>query len=408
MTRFYLSVRKITEALCEPLCTEDYVVQSMPDVSPPKWHLAHTSWFFEKVILEPRGYAPQHPHYDFLFNSYYESIGPRVARCQRGLQSRPTVKEIYAYRHATDDRMTELLSGKAGQEPELRRLLEIGLNHEQQHQELLLTDIKHILWTSPLRPSYLPKLSQSPPSKSKVSRHAPLWMEFSGGLEEIGFSGDGFAFDNETPRHRIYLEPFKISHTLVTNGEWLAFMDDGGYSRPEFWLSDGWRIRTQANWTAPLYQKEETPFWCPLDLDAPVCHVSFYEAYAYAQWKKCRLPTEAEWEIAASRTPTSGHFADRGIFYPLPPSHPDLPQFYGDVWEWTQSPYQPYPGYRPWKGQIAEYNAKFMCNQMTLRGGSCVTPAGHIRPTYRNFFSPESRWQFTGVRLAACREVPYS
>jgi ergothioneine biosynthesis protein EgtB len=403
----YDAVRRATEALCATLETEDYVVQSMPDASPVKWHLAHTSWFFETFLLAPQSGADS-TNYSYLFNSYYNAVGDRIPRPRRGLLSRPTVAEVYQYRAAVDERMRATLA--AYEEPAMRRLsplLALGLNHEQQHQELILTDLKHALAANPLFPVFRPRAT------SERGRPAPLgWVEYPGGLCAIGHEGPGFAFDNEGPRHQVFLQPYRLANRLVTNGEYLAFIADRGYERPEFWLSDGWNTCQAQQWRAPLYWDiVETPprvftlaGMRELDENEPVCHLSFYEADAYARWADARLPTEAEWEVAAASVPITGHFVEDERFHPAPHSGPvgtDHPaQLFGDVWEWTQSPYTPYPGFRPAAGALGEYNGKFMCNQIVLRGGSCATPRSHIRSSYRNFFPPDARWQFSGIRLA--------
>lgn len=405
----YSSIRALTERLAAPLEIEDYQLQSMPDASPVKWHLAHTSWFFETFLLIPHGseYRTFHPEYGYLFNSYYEAVGARHPRPQRGLLSRPTVREIYAYRKHVDDRMHQWFdSNDLGEE--LRQLVEIGLQHEQQHQELILTDLKHGFFANPLLPAYVEA------STSSENTVVPFtWIEFPGGLTEIGHLGDGFAFDNETPRHKVYLEPFQLANRLVTVGEFQKFIADGGYRRPEFWLSDGWAVRQREGWDRPLYWLKDDDECRVFTLTGPrrlnpaepVTHLSFYEADAFARWAGCRLPTEFEWErAAAGRDPTYGTFADDAVFHPRPleaaSNSGHLQQMFGDCWEWTASPYIPYPGYRPAAGAIGEYNGKFMCNQMVLRGGSCASPRGHLRSTYRNFFPPEARWQFSGIRLA--------
>jgi ergothioneine biosynthesis protein EgtB len=406
----YHEVRRFTEALCAPLAVEDYILQSMPDASPTKWHLAHTSWFFETFLLSPKlpGYQPFHPRFSYLFNSYYNAVGERHARPHRGLLSRPTVEEIYHYRAHVDRAMGDLLAGPdAGREPALAPLIELGLNHEQQHQELILTDIKHALSCNPLRPAY-----QEGRSQRRVTSPPIGWKAYDEGLYAIGHDGGGFAFDNETPRHQVFLQPFQLATRLVTNGEYLAFMEDGGYAQPELWLSDGWNTVSAHGWQAPLYwEQQEGRWWVfalagmrEVDPAEPVCHVSLYEADAYARWAGARLPGEAEWEVAAAAAPIEGNFAESGPLHPVPAGPNAAPaalqQLFGDVWEWTGSAYSPYPGFRPLEGALGEYNAKFMCNQMVLRGGSCATPQSHIRPTYRNFFPPDARWQFTGIRLA--------
>ncbi len=400
----YRAIRALTERLCEPLAPEDYQLQSMPDASPPKWHLAHTAWFFETFVLAPveRDFRPFHPQFGFLFNSYYEAVGARWPRAARGLLSRPTVAEVMAYRRAVDERVLGLLERV---EPEIAAIVELGLNHEQQHQELLLTDLKHAFGLNPLRPAYAKPRTASP------SDAAPLrWHDFPAGVRSLGHDGAGFSFDNELPRHRIFLEPFQIASRLVTAGEYLAFLDDGGYRRPELWLADGWATRQNETWEAPLHWEKDSGEWSvftlsgvrPLSAHEPVCHVSFYEAEAFARWAGARLPTEGEWETAVSGREVAGNFLDTGALHPVVAD--DRGQFFGDVWEWTASPYSPYPGYRPAPGAVGEYNGKFMCNQMVLRGGSCATPADHVRPTYRNFFPPDARWQFSGLRLA--RDLP--
>ena len=401
----YAAVRTMTESLCAPLATEDYVIQSAPECSPAKWHLAHTTWFFEHFILQPlaRGYIPFRTCYGYLFNSYYETVGTFFPRSKRGLLSRPTVEEVFQYRAHVDRHMHDLLSaaGSASSELELIQRLTLGLNHEQQHQELLLTDIKNLFALNPLRPVYhaVPHLH---------AKAVPLaWMEFSGVMQTVGHADVGFAFDNETPRHRVYLEPFALASRPVTNGEWLEFMQAGGYSAPELWLSDGWRTVQQSNWQAPLYWERTDEGWghmtlggfVTVDPEAPVCHVSYFEADAYARFAGHRLPTEFEWEVAASSLPLEGNFTDSRLLHPSARTNASR-QFFGDVWEWTSSAYMPYPGYEPLAGSLGEYNGKFMVSQLVLRGGSCATPRSHIRSSYRNFFYPPDRWQFTGLRLA--------
>jgi ergothioneine biosynthesis protein EgtB len=406
----YATVRRASERLCEPLATEDYVVQSMPDVSPTKWHLAHTSWFFETFVLVPHqpGYRPLDPDYAFLFNSYYVQAGERHCRAQRGYISRPTVEQVYAYRRHVDAALGELLAG-ADEDVQLRvaPLIEIGLHHEQQHQELMLTDIKHVFSVNPLRPAYRP---EARPAVRGGAAAALEWVALSGGLHEIGHAGAGFSYDNERPRHRVYLEPYLLASRLVTNGEYLEFMEDGGYERAELWLSLGWATRSEQDWSEPFYWERRDGEWHHYTLHGmrrvepaePVAHLSYFEADAFARWAGARLPTEAEWEAAAGALPVDGNLLDTGALHPVPAAADvrGLQQMYGDVWEWTQSSYAAYPGYRPPAGALGEYNGKFMCNQYVLRGGSCATWRSHIRPTYRNFFPPEATWQFSGVRLA--------
>jgi ergothioneine biosynthesis protein EgtB len=417
----YRDVRALTETLAAPLSPEDQTVQSMPDVSPTKWHRGHTSWFFETFLLQPElaGYLPCHPAYPYIFNSYYEAIGARHPRAERGLISRPGAAEVTDYRRHVDQAMGELLSGTPGRE--VLDLVELGLHHEQQHQELLLMDVKHVLSCNPLRPSYSPAAT-APRETAEVAK--PGWIEQQGGPVESGHDGQGFAFDNESPRHLVQLTPFALADRPVTCGEWLAFIDDGGYSRPELWLSDGWALVQQQRWTAPLYWTGpgagtasgpggerstggSDEGWRvftlggerPVDPAEPVCHVSYYEADAFAHWTGDRLPTEAEWEAVAAGRPVRGNLLDPALLHPAVAEGGD-PQFFGDVWEWTASAYSPYPGFRTAAGAVGEYNGKFMVNQYVLRGGSCITPPGHLRATYRNFFPAAARWAFSGVRLA--------
>ncbi|MBX3204360.1 MAG: ergothioneine biosynthesis protein EgtB [Labilithrix sp.] len=419
-----LATRRATMRLTQPLEVEDWVVQSMPDASPVKWHLAHTTWFFERFVLRPLGVPPVVDAYDYLFNSYYESVGARHPRARRGLLTRPTAAEIISYRSAIDERLAALEgSPRLG---EVAEALELGKNHEEQHQELLLTDVKHLFGANPLAPAYRAGPVSTTPSAGESSASsgasASSWHRFDGGLTAIGHEGASFAFDNERPRHEVLVASFELASRLVTCGEYLAFIEDGGYARPELWLSDGWAWVNAERQRAPAY-------W---DLDArtvftlrgkrgvepsePVCHVTFYEADAYARWAGARLPREAEWEVAAERC---GHGRTRGIetaaqvvsrcgaFMEDEALHPQaarggpgVAQLLGDAWEWTQSAYAPYPGFAPLPGAFGEYNGKFMVSQMVLRGGSCATPQGHVRATYRNFFPPSAAWQFTGIRLA--------
>jgi ergothioneine biosynthesis protein EgtB len=411
LVRRYQQVRQFTDRLCQPLVTEDYVIQAIPDVSPPKWHLAHTSWFFETFILAAAspGYRSPHASYAYLFNSYYVAAGERHCRPKRGLLSRPTVEEVYRYRTHVDQHMLSFLQGLHGEMLERwSAVVELGLHHEQQHQELLLTDVKYNFAYNPLRPAYV-----SADIPTGVPAVGPLrWMSFPEGVYWIGHDGQGFAFDNESPRHRSFVEPFELASRLITNGEYLAFIADGGYERPELWLSMGWDTVQREGWQSPLYWEQRDGTWWmmtlagmrPVQEAEPVCHVSYYEADAYSRWADARLPTEAEWEIAAMALPIAGNFVEQQTFHPVPVSQADrsvpLVQMFGDVWEWTQSHYSPYPGYTAPAGALGEYNGKFMANQFVLRGGSCATALSHIRPTYRNFFPADARWQFMGIRLA--------
>ncbi len=407
----YRAVRARTEALAAPLSPEDCTVQSMPDVSPTRWHLAHTTWFFETFVLERlQGYACFHPSYRTLFNSYYNTVGEQFPRAQRGLITRPSLSEVFEYRRAIDERVDEFLEGFEGErDAAALSALELGLNHEEQHQELILTDIKHVLSCNPLYPAYLAK--KTPPT----SKGAPAlrWHGFEGGVSWIGHEEEGFAFDNERPRHRVFLERFELGARLVTNAEYLEFVQDGGYRRPELWLSDGWRIVNERGWKAPLYWIEHEGAWHefklaglrPLDPAEPVVHVSYYEAEAFARWAHARLPTEAEWEAAAAGASVRGALEEGAVgggnFHPSPaPPSEGLTQLFREAWQWTSSAYAAYPGYAPLAGALGEYNGKFMCNQYVLRGSSCVTPRSHARLTYRNFFPPDARWQFSGLRLA--------
>jgi len=405
----YREVRRASERLCEPLQTEDYVIQTMPDVSPPKWHLAHVTWFFETFLLAlfRPGYKPFHPDFDYLFNSYYVTHGTPFPRPRRGLLARPTVREVHEYRAFVDQAMEWLILDCPAEDwAGMEERVVLGLNHEQQHQELLCTDIKHIFAQNPMRPAYcqlpVPDSQRVPPME---------WHPFEGGVVEIGHAGEGFAYDNEGPRHRVYLQDFALASRPVTNGEFMEFMEDGGYQRPEFWLSDGWATVKSQDWRAPLYWEKQNGQWMhmtlgglrPVDPAAPVCHVSYFEADAYATWAGKRLPSEAEWEVVAADYPIEGNLRESNYLQPAGTDREGLVQLYGDVWEWTRSPYVPYPGYRPAEGAIGEYNGKFMSSQMVLRGGSCATPESHIRSTYRNFFYPDDRWQFSGIRLAEDR-----
>jgi len=407
----YQYIRQQNERLCEPLETEDFTIAPTPEIgSPVKWHLAHTSWFFETFVLTPHSenYKAFHPKFSYLFNSYYISVGERHTRSLRGSVSRPSVREVFEYRRYVDGQMEAFLeSANADLINELEPVIEIGLQHEQQHQELILSDIKHIFWNNPTYPRYLK-------SEIEVSHPAPPieWVGFEAGMQPIGHNGDGFAFDNEQPRHEQYVHSFELASRLVTNGEFLEFVEDDGYERGKFWLDLGWDTVCCDDWKAPFYWEFRDGQWHemtlhglqPLDLNKPVSHVSYLEADAYARWASARLATESEWETAARDYPIEGNFQESALYHPQALS-PDsqtgaLHQLYGDLWEWTQSHYSPYRGYRPPEGSLGEYNGKFMCNMFVLRGGACVTPKSHIRLTYRNFFGPDKRWPFTGIRLA--------
>jgi ergothioneine biosynthesis protein EgtB len=405
MTARFQQVRQRTLALCAGLSAEDLLLQSMPDASPGKWHLAHTSWFFEQFVLgRDPAYRPRDPAWHYLFNSYYQSVGPMHARPQRGLLSRPSLDEVRGYRHYIDDAVNELLN--RDDDPELAALVELGLQHEQQHQELLLTDIKHAFWSNPLQPAYRAALAN--PANAKA---VPLrFVEGREGIVEIGHRGDGFAFDNETPRHRSLLQSHALANRPVTNAEYLAFVREGGYREPGLWLSDGWAMVQREGWQHPIYWQDDlaSEFTLAgvraLDPHEPVCHLSYYEAEAFSRWAGARLPTEAEWESAAQGVAIDGNLQDAQHFQPRAANgDAALLQLYGDVWEWTASPYISYPGFRPLPGSLGEYNGKFMCGQWVLRGGSCVTPRDHIRASYRNFFPPHARWQFAGLRLGQDR-----
>ena len=403
----YTSIRKFTERICEPLETEDFVIQSMPDMSPTKWHLAHTSWFFETFVLKEFNpqYKPHDENYAYLFNSYYVQAGERFFRPHRGMLSRPTVNEVFEYRKFVDEKMIEFIS-KIGAESEkkINTIIEIGLNHEQQHQELMVTDIKHLFSMNPLFPIYTSFKSKN---ETQIANHE--WVSFNEGVYEIGYDGDGFFYDNEKPPHKQYINNFAIADRLITNLEYFEFIEDKGYERAEFWLSEGIAFIQNEKINSPLYWKNIDNQWMyytlgglkEIDPNEPVCHVSHFEADAYARWAGARLATEGEWELASQNQKVDGNFIESERF------HPDacfddnkIKQMYGNVWEWTQSNYLPYPGYKVPEGAIGEYNGKFMSNQMVLRGGSCATSKSHIRNTYRNFFPSYARWQFSGIRLA--------
>ena len=403
--REFCRVRRQTEKLCEPLTPEDMMVQSCPEASPAKWHLAHTTWFFETFLLSEflPGYRPFHPDFVWLFNSYYNSVSDQPVKKLRSSFSRPSLEEILQYRRHIEEAMGRLIDSGMPEEAERRVIL--GLHHEQQHQELLAYDIKNAFWANPLHPAY--KDGELPQSTAGES----TWIGHEGGLVEIGHNGVGFSFDNEQPRHRVFLEPFELASRLVTCGEYLQFMRDGGYERAELWLSEGWDTIKGQGWKAPLYWFETEGDWQVFTLrggvsletllNTPVCHVSYFEADAFARWAGKRLPTEAEWEIAAAALSVEGNLLEAAVLHPLGAgSGAGLQQMFGDVWEWTASAYLCYPGFAALPGALGEYNGKFMSSQMVLRGGSAVTPASHIRSTYRNFFSPATRWQFSGIRLA--------
>ena len=404
----FMSVRDATRGLVGPLSAEDCAIQSMPDASPTKWHLAHTTWFFETFILarQDAQRAPFHPAFRVLFNSYYNAVGEKHPRPQRGLLSRPSLDEILEYRHRVEQEVVGLVeAGKL--DVELLALVDLGIQHEQQHQELILTDLKHMLSCNPLKPAY-----QKTWPLTAIQPVASSWVQVKGGERRIGNDGPGFAFDNETPRHTVWVDDFELASHPVTHGDFIDFIDDGGYRRPELWLSAGWDAVAGRNWEAPLYWERRGGRWhtftlhgmAPVERNTPVCHVSFYEADAYARWADARLPTEAEWEIAATDAAPEGNFLESGALHPLAmrdaSAGGQVAQLFGDVWEWTRSDYAPYPGFKPAKGAVGEYNGKFMCNQYVLRGGSCATPAAHIRASYRNFFPADARWQFSGMRLA--------
>ncbi len=409
---YFHSIRKTTENICDPLQPEDFVIQSGFDVSPPKWHLAHTTWFFETFILKKlkKGYREFDKAFAYLYNSYYETVGEFFPKSRRGTVSRPDTTSIMEYRKHVDDALVELILNSEGKlREEVEFLTTVGVNHEQQHQELLLMDIKHNLFSNP---GYYPYAETETYTSEKSGEIR--WVNFEGGIREIGFTGYGFSFDNELPRHKRYLEPFQLADRPVTNREFLDFINDGGYRNPELWLSDGWHKAREEDWQSPLYWVPDGDQWKQFTLsglielngDEPVSHLSYYEADAYARWSMARLPTEFEWEIASGMSYPSDkdNFMDAAVLRPTASYEGELKKMFGDVWEWTSSSYLPYPGFKPLEGSLGEYNGKFMSGQMVLRGGSCFTPLNHIRRTYRNFFAPEKRWPVTGLRLARDRK----
>ncbi|MCI4680037.1 ergothioneine biosynthesis protein EgtB [Rhodoblastus acidophilus] len=402
----FQKARAASRRLAAPLTDADATVQSMPDASPAKWHLAHTTWFFEAMVLEPfsRSYRVFDPNFNFLFNSYYETLGARQPRPRRGMLTRPTLEQIHAYRDHVDAAIEDLLRRETSDR--VAASIELGCHHEQQHQELLLTDILHLFAQNPLRPAYL----DPAPDAGGAEPTAMAYENFAGGIAESGAGDEGFAFDCERPRRRVLIEPYRLADRLVTNGEWMEFIADDGYRQPLLWLSEGWAKCLDGQWSAPLYWEErDGEFWTMtlsgfqrVDPAAPAVHISFFEADAFARWSNRRLPTEAEWERAAEPLDVEGNFVESGLMRPSPATagQNGLRQMFGDVWEWTCSPFSPYPRFRPAEGAAGEYNGKFMCGQFVLRGGSCATPQSHMRATYRNFFPPDARWQFSGVRLA--------
>lgn len=411
LLRCFRNVREATEHLCEPLSHEDHLVSVTADTSPPKWHLAHTSWFFENFILvrHKRGYEPFKPEFNFLFNSYYRRAGSYLPKDKRNVISRPSIEEVYQYRHQVDREIQALLMEMPESDyARVRKLLEIGVNHEEQHQELLLMDVKRNFFENPTRPQYY----NHQPSGPSHMMSDPHWLNLPSGPVKIGVGKNDpkFSYDNERDAHTQWIESCMLSSHLVTNDEYLAFIDEGGYDNPQYWLSDGWDLKEREGWQHPLYWEKQGQSWwvythsgmMPLDLSAPVCHVSYYEAQAFAHWKGCRLPTEGEWEVAARQEPLRGIFMEDGEYEPLPSDdeHELFSQIHGTVWEWTQSAFLPYPRFEKFQHGLSEYNEKFMCNQFVLRGGSSLTPRRHYRPTYRNFYYPHMRWQCAGIRLA--------
>ncbi|MGM0594282.1 MAG: ergothioneine biosynthesis protein EgtB [Pseudomonadota bacterium] len=396
-------IRRQSELLCSPLAVDDYQIQSITETSPPKWHLGHVTWFFEAFILSPlvKGYRPYNPDFFYLFNSYYETVGTMQPRPLRGMLARPTVEEVYRYRRYVDEQMEALFHSRRDDDWEtIRFRTALGLNHEQQHQELLLMDIKHNFSINPLKPAY----AEGPAPLGASGVDALTWESRSGGIQEIGQAGGTFAYDNEGPRHQALLREHRLARRLITNGEYLAFIEEGGYRQVALWLSDGWSMIKREGWESPLYWRQVDGQWYEftlwgeraLDLNAPVCHISYYEADAFARWAGKRLPDEAELEVKLQTLALEGNFVESGRLHPSSGGE----QWYGDLWEWSRSPYGPYPGFQPLEGSMGEYNGKFMCNQFVLRGGCCATPIDHMRPSYRNFFYPHDRWAFSGIRLA--------
>lgn len=407
--RRFRAIRNVTQRLCDSLSPEDCAAQSMPDASPAKWHLAHTTWFFETFVLkrEVEDYVAYHPRFEFLFNSYYNSVGEQFSRPDRGLLTRPSFDDVLEYRAHVESVVSALLDDPDRLSDDSLDVIELGLHHEQQHQELLLTDVKHLLGQNPLFPAY--RATKEP---AEIPIQSLAWHAYEGGLREIGHVGSNFAFDNESPRHRVHLEGFELASRPIRNGEYAAFIAAEGYSRPDLWLSEGWAMLQSEGWDSPLYWVRDSDRWWnftlaglnPLRSEEPVCHVSLFEADAFARWAGCRLPTEAEWEVAAEGASIEGNLLEGGRFRPeaMPRNavQPGPAQLFGDVWEWTTSAYSAYPGFRPAAGALGEYNGKFMSSQVVLKGGSCVSPRSHLRASYRNFFPPEARWQFSGIRLA--------
>lgn len=406
----YRQVRALSEQLCEPLAVEDYNLQAVAETSPLKWHLAHTSWFFEAFLLKPfvTAYSSPCADYEYLFNSYYNGIGEQYPRAKRSLLSRPSVEQVYQYRYQIDQAMQALLSSSLMESEQLQQTCILGLHHEQQHQELMLTDLKYNFFQNPLLPAYRALPDDYPQHQSQNAAELE-WREYRGGKIELGYNGDGFCFDNELPRHEVIIQDFMLADRLVSNREFLEFIQAGGYQQAQWWLSDGWSVLQSQGWTAPLYWLHRDGQWYqftlyglqPMDWSAPVCHISAYEADAFARWSDARLPTESEWEYVAKEASLAGQFLDSMLLQPQAAQDAiTSSQLFGYCWQWTSSSYAAYPGFRPASGAVGEYNGKFMCNQLVLRGGSCASSRSHLRPSYRNFFYPADRWQFSGLRLA--------